>query len=255
MIDPYVYKNTETLINNLGIMEKEKLEQAESLITSLKILKIDESLKNEMIDFSYIQKIHKYIFEDIFPFAGEVRTIPIEKSEIILGGDTVRYAAPGKVIQEGEKILNRMDNTSWKDMNFEEKSLEYSKRIAELWQVHPFREGNTRTVMTFARHYAEKNGFPLDQEILKNNAAYVRNALVKASDGIYSEYGYLQKIMKESMENGKKIELKNFMEKELKTGKEETIIFRSMLKSENYQEDEKNIIKQLYKEIVPNLER
>lgn len=78
----------------------------------------------------------------------------------------------------------------------------FSKLIAKVWQVHPFREGNTRTVMTFATQFAEYHGFKMNKMLLKDNAKYVRNALVKASDGVYSEYKYLINIMQDAILNG-----------------------------------------------------
>lgn len=68
--------------------------------------------------------------------------------------------------------------------------MEFTRNIADLWQVHPFREGNTRTTMTFATHFADRNGYPLDKQLFGENAGYVRNELVKASDGKYAEPHY-----------------------------------------------------------------
>ena len=66
--------------------------------------------------------------------------------------------------------------------------------IAALWQTHPFREGNTRTVIVFAVLLAKHLGFEVDHELFKVNSSYVRNALVWGSQGIYSKYEYLERI-------------------------------------------------------------
>ena len=66
--------------------------------------------------------------------------------------------------------------------------------IASIWQTHPFREGNTRTVIVFAVLFAKSLGFEVEHELFKNNSAYVRNTLVWASQGIYSKYEYLERI-------------------------------------------------------------
>ena len=68
--------------------------------------------------------------------------------------------------------------------------------------IHPFREGNTRTIMTFATQFAEKHGFRMNKVLLRENADYVRDALVKASDGVYSEYEYLIRIIEDAIKNG-----------------------------------------------------
>lgn len=75
--------------------------------------------------------------------------------------------------------------------------------IAELWQVHPFRDGNTRTIVTYAFRFAEEHGFRMDRNLLLDNFSYVRKSLVKASDGEYSDYKYLYKIIKDSIQRGK----------------------------------------------------
>ena len=79
----------------------------------------------------------------------------------------------------------------------------FSKLIAKLWQVHPFRDGNTRTIVTYAFRFAEEHGFKMDRNLLLDNFEYVRKALVKASDGEYSEYKYLYKIVNDSIQRGK----------------------------------------------------
>ena len=66
--------------------------------------------------------------------------------------------------------------------------------ISSIWQTHPFREGNTRTVIVFAVLLAKSMGFEVEHELFKTNSAYVRNALVWASQGIYSKYEYLERI-------------------------------------------------------------
>lgn len=90
----------------------------------------------------------------------------------------------------------------------DEKSNLFSRLMADLWKVHPFREGNTRTIITFCCHYAENQGFPLDTDLLKDNSDYVRNALVAASAvfhdlGDKSNFEYLIKIITDAIEKGK----------------------------------------------------
>lgn len=82
--------------------------------------------------------------------------------------------------------------------------------MAELWKVHPFREGNTRTTVTFCCDFAESKGFGLDRGLFKDNSQYMRDALVAAtakfSDiGDYSKPNYLYTIVKDGMERGAKL--------------------------------------------------
>lgn len=202
MKDPYLYEDVPVLKNKLNIKDADKLEAAEADITFIKLLSIDKLNKGQAFDFNYVKLLHRHIFEDIYPFAGEPRTVQIYKAEPVLGGDTIRYSSPSDIEKNAENVLNRMADIKWKDLSRENLSKEFSKNIAALWQVHAFREGNTRTTMTFACHFADSNGFPLDKQLFRENARYVRNALVKASDGMYADYQYLNKIMHDSINLG-----------------------------------------------------
>lgn len=66
--------------------------------------------------------------------------------------------------------------------------------IAKIWQIHPFREGNTRTVIVFAVLLARHLGFEVEHTLFREHSAYVCNALVWGSQGIYSKYEYLERI-------------------------------------------------------------
>jgi cell filamentation protein len=98
--------------------------------------------------------------------------------------------------------LEKLNKTDWTSLGVHETAEIFTKLIAALWQSHPFREGNTRTVITFATQFAEAHGFRMDKTLLKDSAAYVRDALVKASDGQYSEYEYLIRIFEDAIRRG-----------------------------------------------------
>jgi cell filamentation protein len=76
----------------------------------------------------------------------------------------------------------------------------------EVLRVHPFREGNTRTTITFFCDFADKMGFSLNRELFKDNAAYVRRALVAASAnlkgyGDYSKPEYIESFICDAIES------------------------------------------------------
>ena len=73
------------------------------------------------------------------------------------------------------------------------------KIISSIWQVHAFREGNTRVVTLFLYYFLKKLGFKVNREFIDKHAKYFRNALVLASIGEYSEYNYLEEILKDSI--------------------------------------------------------
>ena len=206
MKDPYVYEDTGTLINKLGIKDYEELRQAESDITFSKLITVERDVKFSEFNLEYLKDIHKYILGDIFDWAGEFRIVPMEKPEVILGGDTIRYAYPTEIKSKTEKYIEQLNNANWKEKNIQQKSLEFTKLLAGLWQVHPFRDGNTRTTMAFAFKFAKEHGFEMNEDLILEHFGYVRNAFVKASDGQYAEYKFLNNIIRDSIEMGKKEE-------------------------------------------------
>lgn len=221
MKDPYVYKNG-VLINKFDIDDSEKLKEMEVKIVVWKFLKIKEQDFGKN-DIETLKKIHKYLFCDIYPWAGKFRTISIEKSEPILGGDTIRYSTPKDIEKNIKSILRRMNTTNWEKLSIEDKAKLFAKDIAELWQTHAFRDGNTRTIVTFADKFSKDNNFELDLSIIKENSTFFRNYLVKASDGQYAEVGYLERMLKaciESSEQKKKNldkEKKNISNKKIRS--------------------------------------
>ena len=202
MRDPYLYDDVPVLKNLLGIRDEKLLEQAEADITSVRLLVVDGAVQSMSFDLPHLLAIHKHIFGDIYEWAGKMRIIPVVKGERVLGGDTVRYSQPDNIESDCVSILEKLNKTEWVSLGVRETSEAFAKLIAALWQVHLFREGNTRTVITFATQFAEAHGFRMDKTLLKDSAGYVRDALVKASDGAYSEYDYLIKIFEDAIRRG-----------------------------------------------------
>ena len=193
MRDPYLYDDVDVLKNRAEIKDAELLRKAEADITNLAMSAIYEQ-KHEKFNTETLRDIHRNIFGQIFDWAGEFRTIQMVKYEDVLGGDTVRYAYPKEIkkqLNEAMKEIAKLKRTGENDKDIVFKLV---RIIASVWQTHPFREGNTRTVIVFAVLLAKSLGFEVEHQLFKTNAAYVRNALVWASQGIYSKYEYLESI-------------------------------------------------------------
>ncbi|MBQ8942432.1 MAG: Fic family protein [Firmicutes bacterium] len=202
MKDVYMYDDAEVLKNRLGIKNEEELNKAEGDITCIRLLDIDKEISGGLFDYARLKAIHKYIFGDIYEWAGKERVVPIVKGERVLGGDTVRYSIPGCIENDANKAIDDLNSVKWQELSIDETASIFSVLLAALWQVHPFREGNTRTIITFATQFAEYNGFKMNKALLRDNAEYVRDSLVKASDGPYSDYQYLRRIIHDSIEKG-----------------------------------------------------
>lgn len=210
MRDPYLYDDIDVLKNKLNIKDANKLDAIERDITAARLMTVDSI--NGKFDYQRYKKIHEVIFGDIYEWAGKERTIPVQKSEKVLNGLSVQYTHPDEIEQEAKKCISKMNDTDWNSLSLDQKANQYAKDVAALWQVHPFREGNTRTTMTFACQFADEHGFPMDRQLLSKHAGYTRNALVMASIGEYSEPEHLAKIFKDSMTRGAEQQHKKNME-------------------------------------------
>lgn len=203
-IDPYIDKRTGLLKNKLGIIDAEELHKAEADLTGLSIKEISLNPVEGKFDFSHLCKIHEAIFKDLYEWAGSPRIINIEKSEEALGGLSVEYTECDNIQKESSIILSELNNVDWDKLSLDKKSVELSNYMADLWKVHPFREGNTRTTITFFCDFAKYKGFGLNRDLFKDNSEYTRRALVAASAkfiqlGDLSKPEFLRKIVKDSM--------------------------------------------------------
>lgn len=165
--DPYIQENG-TLRNRLGITDYNTLNSAERDITFSKFLNVQETFRTKF-DVSYIKAIHKHIFEDIFDWAGEFREVPIYKQEVVIPGLSLNYTVPKNIEKELSNCLEKFNSTNWATLTLEQKSSTFTKYLTELWAIHPFRDGNTRTTLTFAAQFSREHDFPLDLGILLDN--------------------------------------------------------------------------------------
>ena len=197
MKDPYVYDGTNILINVANINEQKKLDDYETTMANLGIIK----LLKEYPDLEKVEDIfliHKIIFENVYEWAGECRTINIFKEEPILNGLSVEYSNYKDIKQNLNKIQHKIDEIKWDELSKNDVIHEVVKVIASIWQVHSFREGNTRVVTLFLYYFLKKCGFKVNRYFIGKHAKYFRNSLVLASLGEYSEYNYLEEILKDA---------------------------------------------------------
>ena len=195
MSDPYLYPGTTVLINHFNIRDQAKLDSKERRET-LKTLKglYDNPVKGEF-DLAHLLEIHRRVFAPVYPFAGEIRRIDMVKAEEKLGGGSVEYAPFHLARLQAEHCLKQLNARDWsglRDLSRPEDMASFAGMVVDLWKVHPFREGNTRTTMTFMHQFAAAKGFALDRELIRTNAEYVRHALVV---GTHGETHYLTRIL------------------------------------------------------------
>ncbi len=203
--DPYCYDDTNVLINKQGIRDRELLGKIEAAYACIAMHEICLSPIEGAYDFDHLCKFHDYLFKDVYSWAGTPRTTAIMKREEILEHDSVEYAHPLEIVDSAKDILNQMNSREWKKMSLDEQAAHLASDMAKLWKVHPFREGNTRTMIAFTCQFAESKGMLIDRSIFVETAGFARSSLVLAcAKGKYSIPSSLRNIVKFSLEEGLK---------------------------------------------------
>ncbi|MDR1453238.1 MAG: Fic family protein [Candidatus Margulisbacteria bacterium] len=192
MADPYLYSGSETLINLFDERSEQALEKIEADYTSLRLRQLLDNPLNSDFNFTLLCKTHKFIFQDIYEWAGKIRIINIEKPEAVLGGLSVEYSEIQNIKKDFSTACQKMKSLNWPALTLKQKAENFAQDLTALWKVHPFREGNTRAIICFCCDFAERQGFPLNRELFKDNSLYVRRALV-ASSAVFKEFGNLAK--------------------------------------------------------------
>ncbi len=143
----------------------------------VELLQID----NFELSVDYLKYIHKYLFQDVYEFAGEFRNIDFSKHEKILNNDSVAYGDCKTLKESLEYDISLEKEKNYKDMSVVEVINNITKFSSSIWQVHPFREGNTRATALFIEKYLISLGYEVDNTLFKDKSVYFRNALVRSN--------------------------------------------------------------------------
>ena len=146
-------------------------------------MRIVELLDQDNFELSvnYLKYIHKYLFQDVYEFAGEFRKIDFSKHEKILNNDSVAYGDSKTLKESLEYDFSLEREKKYKDMSVVEVINNITDFTSSIWQVHPFREGNTRTTAVFIEKYLIHLGYHVDNSLFKDKSVYFRNALVRSN--------------------------------------------------------------------------
>ena len=163
-------------------------------------VRITEILSEKAFSFSPAEllNIHKRLFENLFDGAGIYRNYNFTKKEWVLNGDTVIYAPFDTIKETLEYDFEQEKNFSYKGLSLDESIKHLCKFTSNIWQVHPFCEGNTRTTAVFMIKYLRTFGFCINDEVFAENSWYFRNSLVRANyknfeKKIFEDFSFLEK--------------------------------------------------------------
>lgn len=206
MNDPYLYPHTDVLKNLAHIHDADMFSQMEAEYTAMRLAELAAEEPPGQYDFAGLCETHRYIFQDIFEWAGKPRAVNIEKPEAALGGVSIEYSDCFDIADDAGSVLQEMNSYPWEREEPAKAAKAFSGFLAGLWKVHPFREGNTRTIVTFCCQFMESRGICMDILLFGANAVYLRTALVAAS-AVFSGLGdrrkpeYLERIVLDAIKN------------------------------------------------------
>ena len=183
--DFYCYPGTTVLINKFDIRDKEALSTAERQITALKIAKLEASPVKGSFDLKHIKSIHKFIFGDIYDWAGQIR-----RGDFLIKGSSI-FCRAMFIESMAADIYTKLkaDNflRGFEKADFINKLAYY---MGEINALHPFREGNGRTQRLYFKQLCSKAGY--DLEFNKTQ----KETLVKADIAAFNrDYSLLIKIL------------------------------------------------------------
>lgn len=172
LVKQYYIKKT---AHDAGDEDKEEADRVSGNISKL--------LMTDAFTYSVagLAAIHRAIFEGVFKHAGRFRDYDISKKEWVLQNDSVLYGRWQDLRMTIEYDLEQERQFDYTALNKDQMIEHLAKFVAGLWQIHPFREGNTRTIAIFTIKYLRSLGFSTNNELFNSYSWYFRNALVRAN--------------------------------------------------------------------------
>lgn len=183
----YCYPGTDVLINLFDVQDEEKLKGLEKVYTLLRLSELQINAPADPLDVKAFLAIHRYLLQDVYPFAGELR------KEMISKGSSA-FAHPKHIEEHLLKIFNELKAENYvKNLPRNQLISRLAYFLAELNALHPFREGNGRSIREFARQLLLNAGYRLDWEKVLEPAEII-NAFV---DSFNKDNNRLEKLLGE----------------------------------------------------------
>lgn len=180
----YCYPDSNVLKNRMGVRDSERLNYLERQLTMLRLLDLVDRPIRGKFDLEHLQAIHKYIFQDIYEWAGEIRKVDIAKGTMFCN---VRFLS-----SQAEEIFGKLRNEDYlQGLEEEEFIQQLAYYFSEINALHPFREGNGRSQREFIRCLALHNGYVV------NFANTSKEEMMKASEASFlCNYGAMEQLFK-----------------------------------------------------------
>lgn len=178
----YCYSDSDVLKNKMGIRSKEMLQCQERRLTMLRILELVNKPIQGKFDLEHLQLIHRYIFQDVYDWAGEIRKVDIAKGNMFCNAKFIEC-------QAAEIFKKLKDENYAQDLSEKDTASRLAYYFSEINALHPFREGNGRSQREFIRALALHIGYVV------NFAKVSKEEMIRASeDSFLCDYGRMERL-------------------------------------------------------------
>lgn len=173
--DVYCYPGTPVLRNKANLTNQSDLDAYEAEITAVRLVQLGENPVNGHFDFDHLKKIHFVIFQDVYDWAGEVRTVDISR-------DNSRFANVQYIASAAKTLFSELAKENHlKGLDAETLPNRLAHYLSEINALHPFREGNGRAQRAFIAQLCQEAGYQLDYSDFEQDQIY--QAMKKAFHG------------------------------------------------------------------------
>ncbi|MCA0984777.1 Fic family protein [Halobacillus yeomjeoni] len=182
----YCYPGTNILINHYDIKDDRQLEAMETILTTQRLSELQEHPVRGDLNLKHLQRIHECIFRDLYPFAGEIRTENITK-------DGFSFAQARFIREAAAPLFEKLISEDWENMDRKRLAEKLAYYMAEINVLHPFREGNGRSLREFIRCIALEAGYTIEW------AAVSKEEVFQASIDSVKDVRNLERVIYQSL--------------------------------------------------------
>lgn len=152
----YCYPDSNVLKNKLNIRDLRELKDVEEKFVAIKQLVLLQKPIPGRFTINHLLRIHRFLFEDVYPFAGHIRREQISKGETL-------FFPPDLIKRELRRVFGEIHETGMLQEKKPQSQIQHLSHVmAELNIIHPFREGNGRSIREFIRCMAQVYGLTLN---------------------------------------------------------------------------------------------
>lgn len=170
--DQLCYPGTTVLINKAGIRNQDELDEFE---LAMFLTRAEDNLPEGPLDAQHYCALHHHFFQDVYEWAGKIRTIRIGKA-----GNWFCY--PEYILPEMTKVFKKLNAEHYfQNKTVEQFSIGVAHVLAEVNAIHPFREGNGRMQLTLLSILAENAGYPFNMDVIVRDR--VLTAMIQSFSG------------------------------------------------------------------------